>query len=696
MARPRFRPRFRPDSDHPDPEPRPGGRLEKEAYIRQKDHFEHLFTAARIAGLALKNRVVALPLYTGYAHPDGRVSPLMLSHYQRIARSGVALVVVGNAAVSADGATARCNLRVHGDEFVHGLRRLSGVIKRAGALSCLQLNHGGPFAKNGTPLVPSSMDGATFTHDIASLRAFMETFPVSERFGLTRQLMEMAYYWQRPMTGRERYRVAGDFADAAHRAWQAGFDMVELHGGTGYLLASYLSGYTNKIPEGLGGSLAERAAYPLQVIDAVKQRLPTKFPVGFRLLFHEWVPGGIDTNEATAFAKMLEAHETAYLSVTAGTYHSMFKPEVIRTTAKPGHLAEGTAALKDAVTCPVIISGRVFTPKVAERVLRDNQADLIGLARPLLVDHQWLEKAASGEKITVCKNCNECLKRVVLDKGVICACWDEGKKIHIDLETDILSRKLFNALVVAADPADLERMRHGWQLRMPPAEDLYVRFLLLRQDNTEEMTDYDIQAFLSWARGALQKRGVLAGQIDSEIRYAQKPLDEEVYEEIKKGDFGTIVLGANPHESWRQRLAAKHQTDAISFVGMHPEPTRVIVPVDLTRVSAILLRVIDHVFSGKPAFDFTFVHIYEKNPGAATGRWREILDIQGWDQDTPLQLIPAENGVSNALCHEIETGGYGSVIMGRRRITAVRRWLLGSVSREVINRLADQHITLVG
>jgi len=654
----------------------------------------HLFTPVRLWNRELKNRVVALPLYTGYAHPDGRVSPLMLEHYQRIARSGAALVVVGNAAVSGDGAAGRCNLRAHGDEFAHGLGRLAGVIKKEGALACLQLNHGGPFAKNGTPLVPSPLDGTTLTHDIASLRTFMETFPVRERFGLTRRFMEMAYHWQRGMTDAERDRIAADFGKAARLAWQAGFDMVELHGGTGYLLASYLSGYTNKIPRGLGGTPAARAAFPLRVLGEVKSRVPNDFPVGFRLLLHEWVPGGIEPDEAARFAKMLEAHHVAYLSVTAGTYLSMFKPEVIRTIAKPAHLAQSTAALRQTVACPVIISGRVFTPKVAERVVRENLADLVGLARPLLADSQWLQKASSGEKITVCINCGHCLKRVVLDKGVTCRRWPEGEQARIDLETDILSRRLFNGLVVAAGPADLERLRYGWQLHAPAADALKVRFLFLRHDDA--MSDSDIQTFLLQVKDLLKMRGILESQMDYEVRHARMPLDEEVIEAVERGDHGAIVLCTNPEEPWRQRLAAGHQTGVISFVGKHPETGRVIVPVDLTRASSLLLRATDHAFSGKPRLEFTFVHVPEEGDDTALARWREILDIQGWDQGTPLRLIPAEKGIARALIEEIDGGGYGTVIMGRRRITRMRRWLLGSVSNQVIQQLTDPHVTLVG
>ncbi|MCJ8502038.1 hypothetical protein [Desulfatitalea alkaliphila] len=665
-----------------------------ETPVTNPDHAP-LFQAADIGGHRLRNRLVALPLFTGYADPEGAVTPLMIDHYRRLALSGAALVVVGNGAISPGGVTSRCNLRVHGDAFLPGLARLAEAIREAGALACLQLNHGGPFAKAGRPLVPSPMDAENILHDVASLRAFMETFPVKQRFRLTQQMMEMLARWQRPMTDKERHQTIADFGAAARLAREAGFDMVELHGGTGYLLASYLSAYSNKIDASLGGSPAERAAFPLAVLQEVRRRLPPDYPVGWRLMVREWVPDGIDLPEAVAFARRLEEEGVAYLSLTAGSYTSMFKPEVTRITARPGHLAQEGTALKAAVRLPVVLSGRLFTPAVAAKVLRRGAADLIGLARPLLADPRWPQKAAVGRKVRVCVNCGFCLQRVIHDQGVACVRWTEAQRVRIDLETDLLSRRTGRTLVVAAEVQDLAAIRANRPPRFPPAAQTRVRFLLLHKTTADPAFEAAIPPFLGWLRSLRQVPAAADGEVDWVIRTASQPLDREVLDATQEGRFGVILLGTAPAQGWRERLAAKHTSGAIGFLGTHPRPTKILVPCDLSADAGLLLRYIHHAYPPS-RFDITFAHVLEKERATARQQWRQALEIQGWDPDTPLKVLPAGQGAAEALLGEMTNGGYGTVVMGRRNVTGVRRWLLGSVSAAVMQRISDQNLILVG
>jgi len=159
-----------------------------------------LFSPINIGVHRLENRLVALPVYTGYAHPDGRVSSLLIEHYTRLAGSGVAMVVVANAAIASDGVISEYNLRVDRDEFIPGLNRLARSIKQSGALACLQLNHGGRFAKTGQPLLPSPIDGSSLSFNITSLKNFMEFFPLEQRFGLTHYFLNLAGKWRRAMS----------------------------------------------------------------------------------------------------------------------------------------------------------------------------------------------------------------------------------------------------------------------------------------------------------------------------------------------------------------------------------------------------------------------------------------------------------------------------------------------------------------
>ena len=243
-----------------------------------------LFEPLEIGGCRSRNRIVALPLFTGYARPDGGVTPLLLEHYWRLAASGAGLVVVANVAVSQDGRTSPRALRIDDDRFVPELARLAATIRHRKALACVQLNHAGRFARTERPLLPAPFDASHLDHDVAALKSFMHTFPFSERFGLTARFMQMTSKWRAGMTPADRDRVVADFGRAARRAVAAGFDMLELHGATGYLLAQFLSAFTNRPPGPWAGDFDRRVRFVRDVVQAVRQAVPEGFPIGYRLL----------------------------------------------------------------------------------------------------------------------------------------------------------------------------------------------------------------------------------------------------------------------------------------------------------------------------------------------------------------------------------------------------------------------------
>ncbi len=336
-----------------------------------------IFSPFAIGNLKLKNRLVSLPVYTGYAHPDGRTSSLLIDHYRQLAGTGVAVVTVANAAVSSDGVVAKHNLRVDQDELISGLRRLANTIKEGNTLACLQLNHGGRFANTEQPLLPTSIDGSNLAFNIASLKNFMTFFPLEKRFRLTRTFLSQTAKWRRAMTAEDIGRIIVDFGQAASRAYRAGFDMVEIHGANGYLICQFLSAFTNRCAEGSAGDLAHRAAIPLAVVREIKQRVPADFPIGFRLLLREWVPDGIDLPEAIQIAKLLQKEGVAYLSASVGTYNSIFSSEALAHMGRAAYLESDMRRLTSTVDIPTIISGRIIHPSIADKLIREGVADLI-------------------------------------------------------------------------------------------------------------------------------------------------------------------------------------------------------------------------------------------------------------------------------------------------------------------------------
>jgi len=655
-----------------------------------------LFTPFAIGPLTLKNRLVALPVFTGYALPDGRVSDLLIGHYASLAESGVAMVVVANAAVSADGVVAVNNLRIDRDDFIPALARLARAIQQRGALAVLQLNHGGRFAKTGQPLSPSALDTTHIPFNIASLKDFMNFFPLEDRFGLTRDFMQRLAAWTQPMLAGEREGIVTAFGDAAARACEAGFDAVELHGATGYLLTQFLSAFTHKDASGTALGFSTRMHYPVRVVQEVKRRLPAGFPLGFRLLLREWVPGGIDLAEALDFAARLEAEGVSYFSPSVGTYQSMFKPEVRAAMSRLAYLRDDALALKKRVHRPVIVSGRVQTPALAEQLLAEGAGDLIGLGRVLRVDPEWVVKVRVGKAVRACRNCYLCLKRVVLDQGFVCVRWSRWRQARTDLEQRLLKRDLYRSLWVAAGIGDLDVLRGPMAAAMIPARPgIRTTVLFLQAADPDPGFDAGASAFIEWSRAMWDQRSVKAGELTHTVRRLRGPADAEVGAELIQGGYGTVLFARNPSEPWRERFLYRHRAKAVCLLGSHPRWSEVLVALDLGLVSLFVLRNLAHALVPNPVFKFDFIHVLQGTEVEARRRWDEIRRILGWEEQAALRLVPSMGNVAGDILRELRAGGHGTLVMGKRGLSRIKRLFLGSVSAAVLQGLDTQTLILI-
>ncbi len=361
--------------------------------------YPHLFSPYKINGIELQNRLTMAPLYLGYAAEGGAVSTLLLDHYRLMAQSGVALVVVENATIDHPaGSGSNRTLRVDSDDYLEGLATLARVIKQEGARACLQINHAGRFAGVAPqPVAPSSV----------------------ETFGRL----------PRSLSRDEMQEIAHKYASAARRVKQAGFDLVELHGGTGYLLAQFVSPRTNRRDDDYGGSLENRQKFPLEVVAQVKAAV-VDFPVGYRFLADEWLPDGLKPAESSRFAQALAVAGVAYLSVMGGTYESFFLPEIVEKSKQEGYMVDLAAAIKRQVNVPVIAAGRIASGALAEEILVQEKADLIGLARVLWADPAWPKKVKTGRESEIIHcdpDCDTCMQLVMRGKPAFCVRWPVEK-----------------------------------------------------------------------------------------------------------------------------------------------------------------------------------------------------------------------------------------------------------------------------
>jgi 2,4-dienoyl-CoA reductase-like NADH-dependent reductase (Old Yellow Enzyme family) len=360
-----------------------------------------LFSEFHIQGLTLKNRITMTPLYLGYANSDGTVSQLTLDHYAQMAGSGAAMISVEHTMVHPSGIATPISLRVDDDRYIPGLSALARVIRERGAIAFLQINHCGRYA-----------------------------FFSPEKW--TPSPINIGEEMTKEMTREQIDQVVQSYAAAAKRVREAGFDGVEIHGGMAYLIVQFFSPHTNHRTDLYGGCLENRMRFPLAVFDAVKSAVGEDFPVGYRFSADEEVPDGLHPEETAVLAKELKKREVAYLSVMAGSYDAYGLNGYRENEKKEAHMAHYAGEIKRAVPkTPIITAGRIKTPEIAEKILREGTADLIGLARVLLADPLWPKKAKGEvrEPIVECDpNCIFCTKRTAGLKPAFCARWEKTRR----------------------------------------------------------------------------------------------------------------------------------------------------------------------------------------------------------------------------------------------------------------------------
>jgi 2,4-dienoyl-CoA reductase-like NADH-dependent reductase (Old Yellow Enzyme family) len=295
------------------------------------------------------------------SHADGTLGDDELAWLR--ARGGFGIVTTCAAHVAKDGQGWDGELGVFDDAHVPGLTRLAAALRAEGALSLVQIFHGGVRA-------PSRLTGAR---------------PWSaSRFELDAPNFEVP----RAATGEDIERTIAAFAAAARRCAEAGFDGVEIHGAHGYLITQFLGTVTNARDDEWGGPLKNRARFVRRIVAAVRAATPDDFLVGVRLS-PEVAEQGVTLDDALQVARWLVADGVDFLHVS--NWDSFRPPAAHPDSAKPL-----TTWFREAVgpDVPVIATGSVWTPAQADAVL-DHGADLVGLARAAIGNAKWPERAAT-------------------------------------------------------------------------------------------------------------------------------------------------------------------------------------------------------------------------------------------------------------------------------------------------------------
>jgi 2,4-dienoyl-CoA reductase-like NADH-dependent reductase (Old Yellow Enzyme family)/thioredoxin reductase len=392
--------------------------------------FPHLMQSFQMKNLVLRNRIVMAPMLSRLCDPDGIVSQKLIDYYAERAKGGAGLIIVEYCYIDEKESKAnQGQLGAYSDQLIAGLGDLAEAIQEWGAKAILQICHAGRSTSakfmGRQPMAPSAMPGYTG---------------------------EMA----REMTLEEIEAAMDSFAEAARRAKTAGFDGVELHGAHGYLMAQFLSPYTNRRTDIYG---KDRGLFALRTLERVRARVGPDYVVGYRMSGEEFIEGGITLEETRAFARRLEERGIDYLHVSGGIIE-VGEHFVIPMYFPKGYLLHLAEGIKQAVKIPVVAVGAIHDPSLAEESLKKKRADLIAMGRALIADPELPRKIQSGrpEDIRTCLRCNEgCSSRVRQGKTQRCAVNAEvGRERTLKIHP---ASKPKQVVVIGGGPAGMEAAR---------------------------------------------------------------------------------------------------------------------------------------------------------------------------------------------------------------------------------------------
>lgn len=348
---------------------------------------EALFQPITIGKMTLKNRVMLPGMTTRLCLDGGYVSDEMIAYYSSIARGGCGLIVVEATSVHAPTAP-RNFLRICGDEYIEGLKRLADAVHEAGAGISVQLWQGGFCAT------------ATDTSLPAVVPCDME-FRGMKLAGASKETLD---------------EVADAFGKAAKRAYEAGFDSVEFHCGHQYSPAHFLCGLNTREDE-YGKSLENRARYPLNCIRAIRENVPEGFPVGMRVVAKDdYIEGGNTVEDTIDFINMAEEAGVDFVNISRGNkMTAAFRFEVPSMYQPKQFNMDYAAQIKQGVQIPVVGGGRIVDPESAAPYVEDGRLDMIFVGRPQICDPEFCNKARDGrlDDLVRCLSCNQgCLDHV--------------------------------------------------------------------------------------------------------------------------------------------------------------------------------------------------------------------------------------------------------------------------------------------
>ncbi|EHJ00914.1 NADPH dehydrogenase [Clostridium sp. DL-VIII] len=329
-----------------------------------------LFSEFSIKNVQIKNRICVPPMVVPFAS-DGFVTPENIERYKQLAQGGTGLIIQEATCVNKNGLLAEKQIGIWSDEQIDGLKSIVDTVHKEDCAIFVQIHHAGVTGISESPLCPSAYEYKTSAGSVIG----------------------------HEMTTEEIKSIQSDFIEAARRAYEAGYDGIELHGCHGYLISQFLNKNVNKRTDEYGSSPEK---FVIEIIEGIRKVTPKEFVVGIRL-------GGFEPTieDGLHYAKVLEKNDVDFLDVSYG----FFNEQEVNISNDYKYSAPVYAAekIKAEVSIPVFAVYGINSPELAEEILNETNVDLVDIARGTLINPNWANDAKAGKDTGKCLNCSKCM-----------------------------------------------------------------------------------------------------------------------------------------------------------------------------------------------------------------------------------------------------------------------------------------------
>lgn len=349
---------------------------------------ENLFKSGKIGAVEIKNRIIRSATFMRKAEKYGQIGDNHINYYTNLAQGGVGLIISGFIVVDPSGSASSNQPALYDDSFIPGHSKLVDAIHDTDAKIAAQIGHTGRQGSHPKypPIAPS---------------------PIPDKFtGLT----------PRGMSTEEVYEMIEKFGTTGKRAYESGYDMIQLHAAHGYLLSNFLSPYTNKRTDEFGGSISNRCRILKEIYTKLREKVGKSFPIIIKLQTQDFIPNGLTLSEGKELTKMIVDAGFDAIEPSGGIDETMigtknaYPSKVVKKKEDQNYFLPTALELKPLMKDKkLILMGGIRDPVSADEILKEHGIDFVSMSRPLIYEPDLINRWKSGDLTPAkCISCNSC------------------------------------------------------------------------------------------------------------------------------------------------------------------------------------------------------------------------------------------------------------------------------------------------